>query len=296
MIISIGLVLEIYFHIAGRLLYPKFPVFDTNHFVIACIGDSSTAGVGVKDPKKYSYPAQLEQRLIENYGDHVKVVNLGLPGINSSRCVKILDTYLEMAPINLLLVNIGINDQWNFEGAPLYQFYKSESLFENVRQYLFYLYSHLKLKRFIGLLFLNRDASFTSGFQAEFDNGTVRQNENIFKDKTLREKAIYSLLKRNLRHIENSAKKRNIPVFFLEYHAPGWNKATEWTHEAYHELGLNVVPLYNAIMKAAYYTESIRSFDQWHLSEDGYGLMSILIDEFLRDQFNRLGLISLHKE
>lgn len=73
---------------------------------ILCVGDSNTYGLYLEE--RESYPAQLQQLL----GDRVRVVNLGFPGMNSSRLLADLPTMLEATQPAIVLILIGVNDFW----------------------------------------------------------------------------------------------------------------------------------------------------------------------------------------
>ncbi|MFH1460221.1 MAG: GDSL-type esterase/lipase family protein [Candidatus Omnitrophota bacterium] len=82
---------------------------------ILCLGDSYTYGIGAGF--KYSYPAQLQRQLDQNYPEsHFKVINAGLPGINTPILSQEIQNKLKMYDPDIVIVMIGVNDQWNFEG------------------------------------------------------------------------------------------------------------------------------------------------------------------------------------
>ena len=79
---------------------------------ILCVGDSHTYGLPL--PPEESYPAQLEARLSERHPGRVfQVVNLGIPGINSSYLANRLERQMLQLRPQLVLVWVGINNQWN---------------------------------------------------------------------------------------------------------------------------------------------------------------------------------------
>ncbi len=62
--------------ISAILLFGASTLYDRAATVVACIGDSITAGVGVTTPALDSYPAKLQQLLGTNYN----VINYGVSG------------------------------------------------------------------------------------------------------------------------------------------------------------------------------------------------------------------------
>lgn len=81
---------------------------------ILCLGDSHTFGLHV--PPALSYPALL-QRELDPSARAIGVVNYGVPGRNSAALLRQLPEYLESVAPNLVLVLVGFNDSWNFDGA-----------------------------------------------------------------------------------------------------------------------------------------------------------------------------------
>ncbi len=65
-------------------------------------------------PKEESYPAQLEERLAGRHPGRIfQVVNLGIPGMNSSYLANRLERQtLQLRP-QLIILWVGINNQWN---------------------------------------------------------------------------------------------------------------------------------------------------------------------------------------
>lgn len=82
---------------------------------ILCVGDSYTYGLGVA--RQDTYPAQLEELLRLRLGDNsAEVINLGRPGINTPTLAGCFSEILNDYRPHIVLVLIGTNDEWNFEG------------------------------------------------------------------------------------------------------------------------------------------------------------------------------------
>lgn len=77
---------------------------------IIALGDSLTAGYGVKE--KEAYPARLEKKFHE-YGHQWRVINAGISGETSGETLARLDRILELKP-SLVILEIGVND--GFQG------------------------------------------------------------------------------------------------------------------------------------------------------------------------------------
>jgi lysophospholipase L1-like esterase len=79
---------------------------------ILCVGDSHTYGAPL--PEQESYPYQLQELLERRYPSReFRVVNLGLPGVNTAFVANRLKRQiLEIRP-HLVMVSAGRNDIWN---------------------------------------------------------------------------------------------------------------------------------------------------------------------------------------
>ena len=83
------------------------PAFDGT---IVCLGNSLTAGYGVKE--KEAYPARIERRLNES-GYRWRVINAGISGETSSETLARINQVLELKPA-IVILEIGVND--GFQG------------------------------------------------------------------------------------------------------------------------------------------------------------------------------------
>jgi lysophospholipase L1-like esterase len=78
---------------------------------ILCVGDSHTFGAMV--PPEESYPGHLQRLLDEHEPGAYSVVNLGIPGMNTSQVRARLRTALARERPDLVIVWCGVNDAWN---------------------------------------------------------------------------------------------------------------------------------------------------------------------------------------
>jgi len=81
--------------------------------VIAALGDSLTAGLGV-DPSR-SYPARIQAKL-DGAGYRYRVVNAGVSGDTSAQGLNRLDAIRELEP-EIVIVALGAND--GLRGVPV---------------------------------------------------------------------------------------------------------------------------------------------------------------------------------
>jgi len=80
--------------------------------VVLCVGDSHTFGLPLPEPD--SYPSQLQLRLDAAYGPgRYRVVNLGIPSVNSGFVAKRFERQLAQFDPALVIVWVGINNLWN---------------------------------------------------------------------------------------------------------------------------------------------------------------------------------------
>jgi len=79
--------------------------------VILCLGDSHT--YGVHTPESQTYPGHL-QRLLDRRGEgRYRVLNLGLPGMNSSQVAARLPEWMQSYRPRVVVVLVGLNNIWN---------------------------------------------------------------------------------------------------------------------------------------------------------------------------------------
>lgn len=81
--------------------------------VILCVGDSHTYGTSLPEDK--SYPSQLEEILIKR-GIETNVINMGIPGQNTSELRRGLPELMERYDPQVVLILICANNDWNRTG------------------------------------------------------------------------------------------------------------------------------------------------------------------------------------
>jgi hypothetical protein len=78
---------------------------------VLCVGDSHTYGAGV--PADQSYPAQLQQILDARSPGVWGVVNLGVPGMNTTQVRKRLPHWIDEYDADYVIFWAGVNNAWN---------------------------------------------------------------------------------------------------------------------------------------------------------------------------------------
>ena len=93
-----------------------FPDMGQDVFVIVCLGDSVTYGVG--DPAGQGYPKNLEAILSARMNKKVIVINKGIPGASTTTVLNELNDAIKKIPhIDLVVILTGNgNSIWNLQG------------------------------------------------------------------------------------------------------------------------------------------------------------------------------------
>lgn len=126
-VIASLVLLELSLRLSGYIYHiirtPHKSIRDSNSiqnrgsFTIICLGDSFTYGAGASF--KYSYPSQLEKMVNEVRKEKkINVQNLGSPGGNAYRILKIFIENINQYNPHVAIVMIGMNNDWNLEGMP----------------------------------------------------------------------------------------------------------------------------------------------------------------------------------
>jgi len=107
LIIAIA-VLEISFRLAGALLPRERGIegLAAEHFVVLCVGDSHTWGLGK------GYPARLAERLAER-SPRYRVINYGVAGTNTAQLRNRFVSYLDRFHPQVVIFWAGVNNRHN---------------------------------------------------------------------------------------------------------------------------------------------------------------------------------------
>lgn len=151
--------LEAVLQIAGFLLLTEARKRNSasgGNFDILCVGDSFTYGLGAT--REESYPKQLEYILNKSYPQmHIKTINLGIPGYNSSQCLKALKDKFDIYKPKLILVMSGMNNTWNFIDSSYFKIkqFKYNNQLNYTAKYIDALLSNSKTYKLIKFVSLN---------------------------------------------------------------------------------------------------------------------------------------------
>lgn len=105
--------------------------------LILAVGESTTAGLGVRPPE--SYPRLLQQKLRDYYGlPAITVVAPWAMGQNSSQQLNRISKYLETYEPRLVLLMCGVNNPWSFAESNIAKFVdEDDSVLQQIRLRLF---------------------------------------------------------------------------------------------------------------------------------------------------------------
>jgi lysophospholipase L1-like esterase len=81
------------------------------YHTILTLGDSHTYGVGCS--AEDSYPGQLQAELERRKSGKYRVINLGLPGMNSSQIKSRLVEWTQQYHPEIIVLCVGVNNSWN---------------------------------------------------------------------------------------------------------------------------------------------------------------------------------------
>ncbi len=112
-LLAAELALQIAAAVAGRwAIRAAGDVSAPETITVLGVGDSHTFGFPL--PAEDSYPAQLEAGLAARHPEHdFRVINLGIPGLNSTFVANRLEGQMFQLRPHLVIVWVGINNMWN---------------------------------------------------------------------------------------------------------------------------------------------------------------------------------------
>lgn len=107
--------LELGLRAASAFVGPRAVPSAAGRETVLALGDSHTYGVFFSAEE--AYPGQLAARLEAREPGRYRVVNLGLPGTNSSELATRLPDWLEAYAPSQVVVCVGVNNVWNRSDA-----------------------------------------------------------------------------------------------------------------------------------------------------------------------------------
>ena len=218
-------VLELGLRVAAGWVGPRAGPLAWGRETVLTLGDSHTYGVFF--PAGQSYPARLAARLDARSAGGFRVVNLGLPGTNSSEVATRLPAWLDAHAPRHVVLCVGVNNIWNRSDAGRVGGEPARVAFwERLRV--------VRLARLLQLRFaddpdpdpdtarpeLERSVIGRGDVAVEFrDRETgelVIRHEGNFRAKRSQSEAL-SLLRRDLAHVHALLEARGVQLVLLTY-------------------------------------------------------------------------------
>lgn len=152
------LILELSLNIASKFVSrktsPASAGKSAKSYTILCVGDSFTYGVGAS--QGYSYPEQLGGLLNKNFPEReFEVLNLGLPGSNSSQALKALPGQIKDYLPELVIIWVGANNCWNFTDTNYFLFADRMNIRIFLRKTDSHLYNKSRAYKLLKHIFIN---------------------------------------------------------------------------------------------------------------------------------------------
>jgi lysophospholipase L1-like esterase len=267
---------------------------DKDIYRILCIGDSSTYGVGASDVNKFSYPSQLQKIFNENLPNRkFNVVNLGIPGINSSQVLNRFRSYLSKYNPDLVVVMIGINDPWNLEESNILKFYK-ENIFKRMYLGTELFLNRLRLYQFVKLVLISnkfKNPEYVSFPEKElnipaYNDETRSKSFNLSIREPMKASALFAAIDNNITALKSIADDSRVNIIFMNYHNGGWGRPEKVIHQTYAKLNIPVVDNITLFQRAKEIGLNVRGNDHWHPNDLGYLLIA-------RNIFNKMVALEL---
>lgn len=284
--------------IVHRTMLQNHVVRNNAKSIILCLGDSSTFGIGARNIDKYSYPAQLQKILDKKQPDkRFKVINQGVPGINSSQLLhRFRGNLLKYKP-DIVIVQVGENDYWNLEESNITDYY-NVGFFKRIMLSAELIFNYSKLYRFFKLVSVSYDNDKIIADTAYLDtemtipgwdpkNTKKTKRYGFSLSKPANTIAYTSLLNDNFTKINQIAKQNNVKLIFLRYHVGGYRSIHFFQEQLFDQLNVPFVNNRTVFVEAQKRGMNPFSYDKWHPGDLGYFLIAMNI----YNKFIPLGIV-----
>lgn len=281
---------HLYVHTEGKR---KNSSDETN---IICLGESSTAGLGVD--WEDSYPSQLKAMLKKQYPK--KAIDVIVPphvGQNTSQVANRIDQYIELYSPRLIILMIGYNNEWSLAESRIGKFLKSDSL-ETLKVRALCILNNSRLFKMLRYLYLRFIIKEESNYMEGLE-GTrylwggpelVRwpPQKWIYSFADAHRDAFIRLWRYDVQGIISAAQKHNINILLMTYHInPTYLPLEEFISMAHK----NNIPLVrnDKTFQILIDNRTIQACllgDNWHPNKYGYNFIAknafqVIIDEKL---------------
>lgn len=251
---------------------------------ILCLGESSTAGLGVAGGD--AYPLQLQGMLRARYPD--KTITAIIPphvGQNTSQVANRIDQYIQAYRPRLIIVMAGYNNEWSLAELHIGKFLKP-GRWENIRIRSLIALSNLrlfKLLRYGYLRFiLEEESPYMDGLaETGYAWGGPELTRfppprYVYKFALEHRTAFIELWREDIHQIIAAAKARDIPIMLMTYHInPSYLPVDEFVAMAARE-GVPLVRndlTFHKLREEGTLPDYLMG-DRWHPTREGYALIA----------------------
>lgn len=199
---------------------------------VLSLGDSHTFGLPL--PAEESYPAQLEAALRRHHPEfEFQVVNLGIPGANSSFVANRLERQMFQLRPDLVIVWVGVNNIWNVAETRAWQ---RPDRWLPLRQALL----NAKLFRFASILWFSATGhQYDPAERGGWFDGERRPSGHLGKGKRLKDPS--GSLAPDLRRMVELARSLETPMIFVTYPLAGAEEINRTIRVTGGQLGVAVI-------------------------------------------------------
>jgi hypothetical protein len=213
---------------------------------ILAVGDSHTYGTPL--PREHAYPAQLEALLSREFsGREFRVLNRGVPGVNSAFVTNRLEQQILLLDPDLVIVWAGTNNRWNSLES---ESWESDGLGERLHRRLL----HVKLYRLARVLEMSmagaEDEVAVKEPYVGFTVGGSPVRARRGRDERLSPTEHEAGLSLDMERIVGTARGLGRKILFVTYPKETQRTASDAIAEAGERLGVPVVDSRRSIARA----------------------------------------------
>jgi len=244
---------------------------------IFCVGESTTWGIGAKDPLTQSYPRQLEGMLNSKYPNiKIKVFYDQTIGQNTEEILLKLPLYIKKYQPQIIIFMTGINDWWNLNRSNILLFNKDRAISNITLSVLAFLdkFEVWKLLKYIWLSLGLYRKRWNYWFPEEETVGSLKYKlvklygENYFN-------IIDRVTEHDLEKMVKVCKNNNINVILCNYP----RGMTDNLYEIIKKIAEknNILFVDNYLRFESLPEDEIKNYfwkDNWHPNEKGYRLVA----------------------
>lgn len=273
------ILLEILLRTVGFVYYYEKRYTPGNHpddaFVILCLGDSCTQGLGASNERKFSYPAQLQTILNRRHPDRkFRVVNMGFGGANSSQLARRLEGFIRLHKPDLAIVLIGNNDVWNQNESLIYLVGEGRraKFSRRLRARLRMWSDELRVVRLARCIALSLDDDRDRRWNPDEDTSPSRRRFKKGREILGRIERVQELYRLNFKRISSTARKWGVELLWLDYHKHARFRETDYIDPVLEEMGAVYADLAPYFRSGDSYKEELLAGDGWHPNDLGYAV------------------------